>query len=691
MRFQKLDATFGVLERRSLTFAPELNIVESPNESGKSTLAAFLRTMLYGLSTRERGALADKNRYLPWSGAPMQGALDVDTEEYGAITLRRSTTRAGSPMGRFSATYAGTGNEVPELSSADCGEALLGVPREVYERTAFIRQSGLAIEPNAELERRIAALITTGEEGASYSEAAAALKKQLNARRSNARNGQIPTLEHEIDADETALAELHRLQSEQNEAEDALDTLREQEAALRAELRTHELADRREQYLARAQAKLDAERAEREAENIRRTLDAAHAPPREVLEKNRSRLYAADDLARQSKGAAETLQNAEAELAVYRSEPKPAVLRGVGVLWLVALAVCAALFAAAAFMPSVFPPAMRQAVFAVPVFAVLLVREALRGGRRRQAYRRQLGTLTDALREAGSVCDMLKAQTARTMEAVYADLPPGCEADAKAFIQENLARYDMLAQIEADAQSKRRYYESHPLPELKDVPAFAVVRPERPREALASELERVTERRAEAQSRADYTAGRLRSIGDALELEAALARKRERLAAARDEYDAIALAMETLERANTSLQNRFSPALGARAAEYFSALTGGKYDAVALDRSFRALTTEAATGAGRDAALLSQGASDQLYLAVRLAICDMVLPKEKHVPLVLDDALINFDDARCNAALELLMRVSKERQVILLTCQHREAAYLAERGESGNVNILTLQ
>ena len=154
-----------------------------------------------------------------------------------------------------------------------------------------------------------------------------------------------------------------------------------------------------------------------------------------------------------------------------------------------------------------------------------------------------------------------------------------------------------------------------------------------------------------------------------------------------DEYDAIALAMDALERANTTLQNRFSPALGERAAELFGALTGDKYNKVLLDRAFHALVGEDGASVSRDAALLSQGAADQLYLAVRLAICDLVLPAEKNIPLVLDDALINFDDTRCAAALELLLRESETRQIILLTCQHREAAYLSGRD---GINVLTL-
>lgn len=688
MRFCRLDATFGRLERRTLTFSPGLNIIESPNESGKSTLAAFLRAMLYGLPTRERGALADKNRYLPWSGLPMQGTLELSTEEFGGITLRRDTARANSPMGRFSATYTGTGNEVAELGAADCGETLLGVPREVYERSAFIRQSGLAVDPDSELERRIAALITTGEEGVSYSEAAAALKKQLNARRSNARNGQIPALEREIEADEETLCELRALLSERSEAEETLAGLQEAEAALRADLATHELADKQEQFAAREQAKRDADDAAREARVFRRMLSDSHVPPREVLEENRSRLRTIEDLERQRREAKRKRDDAELALSQFDAKPKPSMLRPVAILFFLLMLLCAAVVPAAIFLHLTLPQvALYGSAAGVVLFAALFVSELLRAKEKRLIRGKERDALDNALRETDAACAALKSTAEETLSLIYETVPAGDAVSASAYVHENLARYDMLAQMEAETERLRQRCEDLPRPDLKDVPAYPVERPAKSRAETQYELDRTVEHRAEVQSRVDYTAGRLRALGDAGELETALAEKRERLALALDEYDAIALAMETLEHANTALQNRFSPELGKRAAEYFSALTGGKYDAVALDRTFHALTTEAGESAAHDASLLSQGASDQLYLAVRLAICDMVLPEEKHIPLVLDDALINFDDTRCAAALELLVKASHSRQILLLTCQHREAVYLTNRE---NVHILSL-
>ena len=148
---------------------------------------------------------------------------------------------------------------------------------------------------------------------------------------------------------------------------------------------------------------------------------------------------------------------------------------------------------------------------------------------------------------------------------------------------------------------------------------------------------------------------------------------------AQAEYDAIALAMESLQSANTALQNRFSPALSRRAGELFSRLTGGKYESVLLDRTFSAQAGETGESVSHDAQLLSLGTLDQLYLAVRLAICESALPVDDPPPIVLDDALVRFDDERCRAALELLLEESKSRQILLFTCQHRESVYLSGR------------
>ena len=76
---------------------------------------------------------------------------------------------------------------------------------------------------------------------------------------------------------------------------------------------------------------------------------------------------------------------------------------------------------------------------------------------------------------------------------------------------------------------------------------------------------------------------------------------------------------------------------------------------------------------------LSGGTADQVYLAVRLAICKLALGED--VPIVLDDALVRFDDERMRAALMLLRQEAGTRQIILFTCQKREQAALEPEEE----------
>ena len=93
MRIRKLHATFGKLRDETLSLHGGLNVIYAPNESGKSTWCAFIRTMLYGVDpTAEArgGALPDRTRYAPWSGAPMEGTMEV-TADRCDMTLHRGT------------------------------------------------------------------------------------------------------------------------------------------------------------------------------------------------------------------------------------------------------------------------------------------------------------------------------------------------------------------------------------------------------------------------------------------------------------------------------------------------------------------------------------------------------------------------------------------------------------------------
>lgn len=230
MQIRHMEANFGRLSHAALDLQPGLNVITAPNESGKSTWCSFIRNMLYGLSTRTRGALADKNRYAPWDGSAMQGRMDLrgGGEDY---TVLRTTRRANAPMASSPAPIIIRRHPCRISPGSNLGETLLGVPREVFERSAFIGQSALPWIRTRSWSGASPALITTGEEETSFSETYDRLKKQLNRRRHN-KTGQIPALELEMDDLRRSLAVLESYTARVSELQSELEQTAECIAAL---------------------------------------------------------------------------------------------------------------------------------------------------------------------------------------------------------------------------------------------------------------------------------------------------------------------------------------------------------------------------------------------------------------------------------------------------------------------------
>ena len=176
----------------------------------------------------------------------------------------------------------------------------------------------------------------------------------------------------------------------------------------------------------------------------------------------------------------------------------------------------------------------------------------------------------------------------------------------------------------------------------------------------------------EISSRMAMIRGRLSAIGDPLVLASSLTCMQEEYETIQGEYDAITLALEALRDADREIQTRFSPELGRVAARYMSAVTGGRYEDVLINRDFSARTRTKGDAVARDAEYLSAGTLDLMYLAVRLAVCELALPEGEPCPLILDDALVNLDETRFKQAIELLKQISRKRQVILFTCRQQE-------------------
>lgn len=197
MQINKLSATFGKLDGDTLELHGGLNVICAPNESGKSTWCAFIRAMLYGVDSSERqrnGYLPDKMRYAPWSGAAMQGTMELSAGGRD-ICLIRKTKQSSAPMREFSAVYSGTNIPVEGMTGLNAAQMLTGVGREVFRRSAFVEQGAVAVSGSPELEKRISAIVSTGEEDCSFTEADDRLRAWQRKRRYNKRDSLSAELE----------------------------------------------------------------------------------------------------------------------------------------------------------------------------------------------------------------------------------------------------------------------------------------------------------------------------------------------------------------------------------------------------------------------------------------------------------------------------------------------------------------
>lgn len=679
LRILQANATYGKLNQAQLSLQSGLNVICAPNEGGKSTWSRFLLTMFYGLNTRQRGELADKNRFQPWNGSPMQGRLQLAVGE-DVLTLIRRTQRADSPMGVFSCTYAGTDTPARGLDALRCGETLLGVPQSVYQRCAFISSGSMAIDADADLERRINALISTGEEKISFSQAETRLKRQLHQRKYN-RSGAIPLLESEIASLSSAQAEVQDLAERETSLRQQLRQVQEEQVTLRAAQQQEA-----QQRIAEKQRLLQSLPDSAALQSINEQLGAVRSMGEQVQQARDAAAAQEQTIQAQlqelSRNPLHPMTKPELEAQLQIQPPAPPQvaqllislalgLCGGGFLWYeIGQSQLLWLCAACAVM-----------ALAAGNFLRLLIQRI----RRQQVRRRELQRQEELRKLADSYLPMLEkleeqrsllqqrqqavADSEQRLRATLADLLTVVQkwdtgvhtpTDVRRFVQQMTQRREELTEEIRQAQA----------------------------DALHAQTPDADGSAARLQQQIAQVQGQLAALGGAEDAPQRIARKQEQLHRLQGEYDSLALALDVLRSANTTLQNRFSPELGRRAAEIFADMTGSPWSHILLDREFRLSAEAGSDPTRRSVQLLSSGTADQLYLAVRLAICEMVLPAEQNAPLILDDALLTFDDERLHKTLDYLVRLGEQRQILLFSCQSREADYLASRS---GVHILNLQ
>lgn len=151
------------------------------------------------------------------------------------------------------------------------------------------------------------------------------------------------------------------------------------------------------------------------------------------------------------------------------------------------------------------------------------------------------------------------------------------------------------------------------------------------------------------------------------------------------EREALELSKSTLLRVMLENKEDNLPKIIEKTSLYFREITEDKYEYVMIDDDLKLSVKSRDLGITIDEKNLSTGTIGQLYLSFRLALIEII--SEEKIPLIMDDALLTFDDRRARTTMELLRKISEDRQVLYFTSSTRDLKVADEM----KINILRLE
>ncbi len=193
---------FGILHETDFDFSSGLTVICRENGWGKSTLAAFIKAMFYGLDTRGLRKKEERKKYKPWQGGVYGGSLTF--EQSGTVYTVSRVFGAKETEDECEIREEKT-NLVVDCFSDRLGEELFGIDKASFSRTVFLAQNDCETLATDDINAKLGNLTDSTDDLNNYETADETLKKIMNSltpRRStgslNKRKAQITACEREV-------------------------------------------------------------------------------------------------------------------------------------------------------------------------------------------------------------------------------------------------------------------------------------------------------------------------------------------------------------------------------------------------------------------------------------------------------------------------------------------------------------
>ncbi|MBR6807286.1 MAG: AAA family ATPase [Clostridia bacterium] len=741
MYIEKLHiSAFGPLCDVEVELGEGLNIIEGANESGKSALAAFIKFIFYGLSSRASGEVSERQKYVNWARGYAAGFAVCsisDGSDTKRVRIERTLNAKTGSDGKtkYSERVRVLDHEtsMPISVNGQPGDVFFGVPEGVFAGSAYAAQEASVKPDGGALKDALENIVSAADENINIKKASELLDKarvKLLYKKGN--GGEIWELEKREAALEAKLAESRTESAGLIKAEVSLADVKENIES--AKKRGAELED-----ISEAIDVLDAESRLLNA----RELEKRYGEAQKELEEISS--GAIDDKFLSSlAGAVRDIERAETQKAELDGDADTtpardpddrifadaASARRLGKLargMFSAGAAVLILGLAGVILTAFFKFVGENDGFIVPlVLSVFVVLGGVGVMVFSHVFREKYYDILDAWdaededdleRMAGGVGSSMEESAERraTLAAIEKNVKEARETldtlaehigiNAASYETQKLIKY--LAKVGRDTLQKRRALESETsklkgqleavggqlTPERADeiISRAAEIREtEAGREALAmndSERASVSREATFIRTKLDNLRGReldlerecaaLRAtVTSPAKLSEELEDVRRSLKLQRANHDALILAAETLETAGENIRSSVVPKLGREASGIVSEVTDGRYGELGITGSFEMNFRNGDFGT-LELDYLSAGTKDIAYLALRVALVKALYDSVQRPPVIFDESLAFLDEDRVKKALGVLENTGV--QTLLLTCRSLEGS-VTEKG-----------
>ncbi len=201
---------FGGLHNFDYSFDDGLNVLLHDNGWGKTTMAAFLKAMLYGYDSKRSKDITEneRKRFIPWQGGKYGGSLDFEAND-----TRYRITRTFGETPRFDRTKIENldTNVTARIAPDRIGETLFHLDANAFQRSVFINQNGLSIDGAASsIHTRLNTIVSQANDVMAYDDAISGLTQQIKVYEKTGARGQIGVITRQIEEKEEIRDRLER-------------------------------------------------------------------------------------------------------------------------------------------------------------------------------------------------------------------------------------------------------------------------------------------------------------------------------------------------------------------------------------------------------------------------------------------------------------------------------------------------